>query len=104
MASTTFANCGHCCRRVDAGPSRNCEQPMKIVEIRETVVPIKSALRNSVIDFSQMTVSVVALITDGVRDGRPIVGYGFNSNGRYAPGGLLRERFMPRLRALPAES
>jgi D(-)-tartrate dehydratase len=71
---------------------------MRIVDIRETVVPIKSNLRNAYIDFSQMTVSVVAVITDRMRNGRPIIGYGFNSNGRYAPQGLLRERFIPRLR------
>src|SRR5918997_963859 len=46
-----------------------------------------------------MTVSVVAIVTDVVRDGRTVVGYGFNSNGRYAAGGLLRERFIPRLRS-----
>src|ERR1700688_3449567 len=51
-----------------------------------------------------MTVSVLALITDVVRDGKPIVGFGFNSNGRYAPSGLLRERFIPRLKAADAES
>jgi L-alanine-DL-glutamate epimerase-like enolase superfamily enzyme len=72
---------------------------MKIVDIREIVVPIKSNIRNSYIDFSQMTVSVLALITDVIRDGQPVVGYGFNSNGRYAPSGLLRDRFIPRLKA-----
>jgi len=72
---------------------------MKIVDIRETVVPIKSEIRNSYIDFSQMTVSVVALVTDVMRDGKPVAGFGFNSNGRYAPSGLLRDRFIPRLRA-----
>ena len=72
---------------------------MRIVDIRETVVPIKSDIRNAYIDFSQMTVSVLALVTDVSRDGKPVVGYGFNSNGRYAPRGLLRERFLPRLRA-----
>src|SRR5262245_60460870 len=72
---------------------------MKIVDIRETVVPIKSEIRNAYIDFSQMTVSVVALVTDVVRDGRRVIGFGFNSNGRYAPSGLLRERFIPRLKA-----
>jgi L-alanine-DL-glutamate epimerase-like enolase superfamily enzyme len=77
---------------------------MKIVDIRDTVVPIKSAIRNAYIDFSQMTVSVVALVTDVVRDGKPVVGYGFNSNGRYAPQGLLRERFIPRLKAAAPES
>ncbi|MBA3274526.1 MAG: mandelate racemase/muconate lactonizing enzyme family protein [Chloroflexia bacterium] len=70
---------------------------MKIVDIREMAAPIKSAIRNAYIDFSQMTVSVVAIMTDVVRDGRAVVGYGFNSNGRYAPTGLLRERFIPRL-------
>ena len=72
---------------------------MRIVDIRDTVVPIKSQIRNAFIDFSQMTVSVLALITDVVRDGRPVIGFGFNSNGRYAPSGLLRDRFIPRLRA-----
>ncbi len=72
---------------------------MKIVDIREMAVPIKSEIRNSYIDFSQMTVSVVALITDVVRDGRPVVGFGFNSNGRYAPSGILRDRTIPRLKA-----
>ena len=72
---------------------------MRIVDIRETVVPIKSSIRNAFIDFSQMTVSVLALITDVIRDGKPVVGFGFNSNGRYAPSGLLRDRFIPRLRA-----
>ena len=72
---------------------------MRIVDIRETVVPIKSEIRNAYIDFSQMTVSVLALVTDVMRQGKPVVGFGFNSNGRYAPRGLLRDRFIPRLRA-----
>lgn len=77
---------------------------MRIVDIRETVVPIKSNIRNAYIDFSQMTVSVLALVTDVVRDGKRVIGYGFNSNGRYAPSGLLRDRFIPRLRATPPEA
>jgi len=72
---------------------------LRIVDIRETVVPIKSQIRNAFIDFSQMTVSVLALVTDVLRDGKPVVGFGFNSNGRYAPSGLLRDRFIPRLKA-----
>ena len=72
---------------------------MRIVDIRETVVPIQSQIRNAFIDFSQMTVSVLALITDVVRDSKPVVGFGFNSNGRYAPSGLLHDRFIPRLKA-----
>ncbi len=77
---------------------------MRIVDIRETVVPIKSEIRNAYIDFSQMTVSVLALITDVMREGRPVVGFGFNSNGRYAPSGLLRDRFIPRLKAADPEA
>jgi D(-)-tartrate dehydratase len=77
---------------------------MKILDIRETVIPIKSKIANAYIDFSQMTVSVLALITDVVRDGKPVVGFGFNSNGRYAPSGLLRDRFMPRLKAATPET
>src|SRR3984893_14195026 len=72
---------------------------MKILDIREIAVPIKSDIRNAYIDFSQMTVSALSVITDVVREGKRVVGFGFNSNGRYAPSGLLRDRFMPRLLA-----
>src|SRR5437763_7188060 len=77
---------------------------MNILDIRETVVPIKSEIRNAYIDFSQMTVSVVALVTDVVRDGKRVIGFGFNSNGRYAPSGLLRERFIPRIKAAASQT
>jgi D(-)-tartrate dehydratase len=71
---------------------------MRIVEVRETVAPMRSNMRNAYIDFSKMTTSVVAVITDV-----GVVGYGFNSNGRYAASGLLRERFIPRLMDAPPE-
>ncbi|PWC43441.1 mandelate racemase/muconate lactonizing enzyme family protein [Azospirillum sp. TSO22-1] len=70
---------------------------MRIVEIREKTVSIASDIANAYIDFSKMTCSVVAVVTDVIRDGRPVVGYGFNSNGRYGQGSLMRERFIPRL-------
>ena len=70
---------------------------MRILDIREQIVPIKSDIRNAYIDFSQMTASVVAVVTDVVRAGRLVIGYDFNSNRRYAAGGLLRERFIPRV-------
>ena len=69
----------------------------RIVAIEERTRPIASAIRNAYIDFSQMTTSLVAVVTDVVRDGKRVVGYGFNSNGRYGQGGLIRERFAPRL-------
>src|SRR3954463_6792685 len=76
---------------------------MRIVDIRETAIPLKSELRNSGFDFSEMTTSVVAVITDVVRDGKPVIGYAFNSTGRYACGAQMRARFIPRiLKADPA--
>jgi hypothetical protein len=44
-----------------------------------------------------MTCSVVAVVTDVTRNGKPVLGYGFNSNGRYGQGCLIRERFRPRI-------
>jgi len=70
---------------------------MRITNIEERTVSIASDIRNAFIDFSKMNVSVVAITTDAQQDGHPVVGYGFNSNGRYAQGCLLRERFIPRL-------
>src|SRR4051794_19791340 len=70
---------------------------MRILEIREKTFPISSPIRNAYIDFSRMTLSLVAVVTDVMREGRPVVGYGFNSNGRYGQGELMRSRFIPRL-------
>ena len=70
---------------------------MKIVDICEIAVPLKSNLRNSVFDFSEMTTSVVAVISDVVRDGKPLIGHAFNSTGRYACGAQMRDRFIPRI-------
>ena len=76
---------------------------MRIVDVVETTKPISSPIRNAYIDFSKMTSSLVAVVTDVVRDGRRVIGYGFNSNGRYGQGGLIRERFRDRiLEAEPA--
>ena len=70
---------------------------MRITAVREITRPISSPIRNAYIDFTKMTTSLVAIVTDQRRDGRPVIGYGFNSNGRYGQGGLIRERFAPRL-------
>src|SRR5215469_111154 len=69
----------------------------RIVDIRETAVPLKSRLANSSFDFSEMTTSIVAVITDVVRDGAPVTGFAFNSTGRYACGAQMRTRFIPRI-------
>jgi L-alanine-DL-glutamate epimerase-like enolase superfamily enzyme len=77
---------------------------MRIVAIREKTVSIASSIANAYIDFSQMTCSTVALITDVRRDGGPVVGFGFHSNGRYGQGALLRDRFIPRILKAAPES
>ncbi|MBB4656204.1 mandelate racemase/muconate lactonizing enzyme family protein [Xanthomonas sp. NCPPB 2865] len=70
---------------------------MRIIDVVEITKPISSPIRNAYIDFSKMTASLVAVVTDQMRDGRRVVGYGFNSNGRYGQGGLIRERFRDRI-------
>mgnify|MGYP001950579901 CR=1 FL=1 len=82
---------------MEVGKSQGEGRKMKIVDIVERTVPIQSNIRNAYIDFGKMTCSVVAIVTDVTKNGKRVVGYGFNSNGRYAPTGLLRERFIPRL-------
>jgi D(-)-tartrate dehydratase len=72
---------------------------MRITDIREIAIPLKSSLRNSSFDFSEMTTSVVAVITDVVRNGKPVCGFAFNSTGRYACGEQMRARFIPRILA-----
>ncbi|MGZ5234654.1 MAG: enolase C-terminal domain-like protein [Burkholderiales bacterium] len=70
---------------------------MRIVDIREIAVPLKTNMRNAAFDFSEMTTSIVAVVTDVMRAGKPVVGYAFNSTGRYACGEQMRARFIPRI-------
>ncbi|GKX51729.1 mandelate racemase/muconate lactonizing enzyme family protein [Budvicia aquatica] len=77
---------------------------MRIIDVVEITKPIASPIRNAYIDFSKMTTSLVAVVTDVVVDGRRVVGYGFNSNGRYGQGGLIRERFQERILQEDADS
>ena len=68
---------------------------VQIIDVREITQPISSPIRNAYIDFTKMTTSLVAVVVQA--GARRVVGYGFNSNGRYGQGGLIRERFAPRL-------
>ena len=70
---------------------------MNIVDIREGAVKLESKLRNAAFSFDEMTTSVVAVVTDVMRNGKPVVGYAFNSTGRYACGAQMRDRFIPRV-------
>ncbi len=72
---------------------------MRITAIRDCTIAIPSAYRTASIDFDSMTASVVLVETDAVRNTRPVFGLALDSIGRYSHGGLLRERFIPRLLA-----
>lgn len=72
---------------------------MRIVDIREQALPLRANIQNSVVNFSEHTVSLVAVVSDVIRNGRPITGVAFDSIGRFAQSGLLRERFIRRLLA-----
>ncbi|MDE9664018.1 mandelate racemase/muconate lactonizing enzyme family protein [Citrobacter portucalensis] len=77
---------------------------MRILDVVEITKPIASPIRNAYIDFSKMTTSLVAVVADVEIEGRRVVGYGFNSNGRYGQGGLIRERFRNRILDADPES
>ena len=70
---------------------------MRIVEIRAAAVPLQANIQNAVVSFADHTVSLVAVVSDVIRNGKPVTGVAFDSIGRYAQSGLLRERFIPRL-------
>src|SRR5260370_12032225 len=71
---------------------------MRMVEGREGWVA-SSRYRDATIPAGGLTTAIVAVVTDVMRAGRPVVGWGFASVGRFAQGGLIRERFVPRLLA-----
>ena len=70
---------------------------MKIVEVREKTIPLSSNIRNAYVDFSTMTASLVAVESDIVINGSPVIGYGFSSPGRFAQGENIRNRVIPRI-------
>jgi L-alanine-DL-glutamate epimerase-like enolase superfamily enzyme len=77
---------------------------MRIVDINEIAVPLNSSMRNAAFDFSEMTTSIVTVVTDVIRGGKPLTGYAFNSTGRYACGAQMRARFIPRILKAAPES
>jgi len=77
---------------------------VRILAVEEASVSIASNISNAYVSFSSMDVSVVRISTDVIRGGKPVVGFGFSSNGRYSAGGILRERVIPRLQSAPADS
>lgn len=77
---------------------------MRITEIREVDVPLQGDIANAVVSFAEHKVSLVAVVSDVVRDGVPLTGVAFNSIGRHAQGGILRDRMIPRLLGADPES
>ena len=76
---------------------------MRIIEIRERSIPLSANIQNSVVNFAEHTVSLVAVVSDVIRNGRPVTGIAFDSIGRFAQSGLMRERFIKRLSAAKPE-
>ena len=72
---------------------------MRITSIRERTFAI-SRYADPEIPSGGLDTSAVAIVTDAVRDGAPVVGYGFTSIGRFAQRGLIEDRFAPRLTAM----
>src|SRR5262249_12466573 len=70
---------------------------MRITALREKTVSIGAPVRNASIAFDAMTASALVVETDAMRNGKKVCGVAFDSVGRYGHGGLLRERFFPRL-------
>ncbi len=72
---------------------------MRITSVREITVPLEGNVANAFVNFSEHTISLVALQTDVLRNGKPVTGYALDSIGRFAQSDILRERMIPRFEA-----
>ena len=77
---------------------------MRITAIMETPVRLHGDVANALVNFSSHTISLVAVVSDEIRDGKPVVGVAFNSIGRFAQSGILHDRMIPRVLAAPPDS
>ena len=77
---------------------------MRITQIIETPVRLRGEVANALVDFSRHTVSLVAMVSDQIRDGKPVTGVAFNSIGRFAQSGILADRMIPRVLGANPES
>lgn len=77
---------------------------MKIVDVITRSVKLEGAISNAVVSFDDHDVSMVAVVSDVKRAGRPVVGFGFNSIGRYAQRGILEDRILPRTLGVKPEA
>lgn len=65
--------------------------------MRDVTVGLQGDVTNAVVSFRHHTVSIVALVSDQIRKGQQVIGFGFNSIGRFAQSGIIRERLKPRV-------
>ena len=77
---------------------------MRITGIVERPVRLQGGIANALVDFSTHTVSLVAVVSDVIRDGKPVTGIAFDSIGRFAQSGILADRMIPRVLAAAPES
>ncbi|MBB6486287.1 hypothetical protein [Rhizobium lusitanum] len=69
---------------------------MRIIDVSERLLPI-SRCTDHALPTGGLTTSIAAVTTNMLRDGKPVVGYGYASVGRFGQSGLIRERFAPRV-------
>jgi L-alanine-DL-glutamate epimerase-like enolase superfamily enzyme len=74
---------------------------MKIKEIRQLSIALEGQVSNAMVSFAGHDVSLIAVVSDVIRQGKPVIGFGFNSIGRFAQGGILEHRVLPRLLSAP---
>ena len=72
---------------------------MKIESIRVGTSRLKSNYRNALVNFAELTASIVAMEVSSEDGKGSVTGYGFGSIGRYAQTEMIRDRFAARLLA-----
>jgi D(-)-tartrate dehydratase len=77
---------------------------MRITSARTSTIRVASPIRNAHVSFAEMTGVLVALRSDVRGDGKPLVGYGFGSIGRYSAAAIVHDRILPRLLDAPPDS
>ncbi|MEQ8193180.1 MAG: enolase C-terminal domain-like protein [Rhodospirillales bacterium] len=77
---------------------------MRITDIRAATIDTGEKRSNATMDFSDMTLGLCAVVTDVIRNGAPVVGYGFAALGRYSQESIWRERMIPRIMKADPES
>lgn len=70
---------------------------LRITRIIEKPLRLESNISNAFVNFAHHTVSLIAIVTDKIVAGKPLTGISFNSIGRYAQSGILKDRMIPRL-------